>query len=444
MKNVVLGIHDRPSVLKWILLSTQHVFAMFGATILVPLLTGMDVGIALLGSGIGTLIYIALTRARVPMYLGSSFAYIGAIQTFWIDKKFDPNTALTGIIAVGVIYLLISLIIYFFGVKWLRWLLPSVIVGPMIIIIGLGIAPIAINNIINPSISYNVDKSTLYKPLISAFTTLIIIITIAYKAKGFIKIIPFLFGILGGYLMALSLGIVDISLFKNMTFFKLPKFNIIGSYTPSFHALSVFIPLSFVTIMEHIGDHEVLGRVMNRDLLKDPGLASTLAGDGLATLVAGAIGAPANTSYGENTGVVALTRVHSVWVTGLAAVFAIFLSFIQPVNIFIQSIPNSVLGGMSIVLFGLIASNGLKVLQDDKVDMTNLKNLFIVSSMLVIGIGNLSIDLGNNIKIEKMALAAIVGVILHLYFKLLDNIDFKKFKKKNDNKIKFYKSINDL
>lgn len=419
-QQLVLDVWERPKWYRWILLSLQHVFAMFGATVLVPILTGLDVGVALIGSGIGTLIYIALTRAKVPMYLGSSFAYIAAITSAaGISGNF--NSAMTGIIIVGVIYCLIALIIHFFGVKWLKWLLPSVIVGPMIMVIGLSLAPVAVNQIMY--IGGNAAGTAAgWQYYVVAIVTFLTIIIVAVKARGFAKIIPFLFGVAAGYLTSLAVGIVDFSLFEGIKVFSVPNFKFIGTYTPDFSAVLIFAPLAFVTIMEHIGDHQVLSSIMSRDFLEEPGLARTLAGDGIATLVAGTIGAPANTSYGENTGVVAMTKVGSVWVTGLAAIIAMLLAFISPINVFIQSIPTPVLGGMSLVLFGMIAANGLKVIVQDKVDLNDIKNIIIISTMLVVGLGGLVIAFTSEIKLETMALSAIVGIILNLLFRLLDKI----------------------
>src|SRR5690554_6189488 len=303
------------------------------------------------------------------MYLGSSFAYISAIGAAkGAGGEFDA--AFTGIILVGVIYVIVAVIIRFFGVKWLKWLLPSVIVGPMIIVIGLSLAPVAVGQITTIKVN-GIDTATDWRYYVVALVTFLTIVIVAVKAKGFLKIIPFLIGIVAGYLMSLAVGLVDFEIFKDITFFSIPKFQFVFQYKPNFSAAVIFAPLAFVTIMEHIGDHQVLGSIMERDLLEDPGLAKTLAGDGVATLFAGLIGAPANTSYGENTGVVAMTKVGSVWVTGGAAVVAILLAFISPINLFIRSIPAPVLGAMSLVLFGMIAANGLKVIVQDKVDLTD-------------------------------------------------------------------------
>jgi uracil permease len=294
-----------------------------------------------------------------------------------------------------------------------------VIVGPMIIVIGLSLAPVAINQIMYLNGDTGLGKAG-WQYYVVAFVTFLTIVIVAVKAKGFAKIIPFLFGIAAGYIASLAVGIVDYSLFKDITVFSVPNFQFIGTYKPDFSSLAIFAPLAFVTIMEHIGDHQVLGSIMDRDFLEEPGLSRTLAGDGVATLVAGAMGAPANTSYGENTGVVAMTKVGSVWVTGLAAIIAILLAFISPINVFIHSIPTPVLGGMSLVLFGMIAANGLKVIVEDKVDLNNIRNIIIISIMLVVGLGGMVIAFTAEIKLETMALAAIVGILLNLLFKLLD------------------------
>ncbi len=426
-KNLVLDVWERPKWYRWILLSLQHVFAMFGATVLVPILTGLDIGVALIGSGVGTLIYIAITKGKAPMYLGSSFAYISAIGAAkGAGGEFDA--AFTGIILVGVIYVIVAVIIRFFGVKWLKWLLPSVIVGPMIMVIGLSLAPVAVGQITTIKVN-GIDTATDWRYYVVALVTFLTIVIVAVKAKGFLKIIPFLIGIVAGYLMSLAVGLVDFEIFKDITFFSIPKFQFVFQYKPNFSAAVIFAPLAFVTIMEHIGDHQVLGSIMERDLLEEPGLAKTLAGDGVATLFAGLIGAPANTSYGENTGVVAMTKVGSVWVTGGAAVVAILLAFISPINLFIRSIPAPVLGAMSLVLFGMIAANGLKVIVQDKVDLTDMRNIIIISTMLVVGLGGLVIAFTDVIKIETMAIAAVIGILLNLFFKLLDLMTVNNFRK---------------
>ncbi|MFI3329702.1 MAG: solute carrier family 23 protein [bacterium] len=414
MIKLVLDVHEKPKKLQWLLLSFQHVFAMFGATILVPVLTGLDIGVALVASGCGTLIYILCTKAKVPVYLGSSFAYIGAIVT--ATQESGVESAFIGLISVGLIYTLVSIIIKFTGKGWIEKILPPLIVGPMIIIIGLSLAGTAVS-----SAGLDGADSSSWRIMLVAVITFLTTVLVALKGKGFSKIIPFLIGILTGYISAVILnfipgassGFMDFSHFSNATFFQIPKFQFIGTYDLDFSAILMFAPLAFVTICEHIGDHKVLGSVTGKDYLKEPGLDRTLLGDGLATLFSGLIGGPANTTYGENTGVISMTKVASVWVIGGAALIAICLGFLGYVQAFIQTIPNCVMGGVSIVLFGMIASNGLKVIGDSKINLYETRNIIIIAAMLVIGLGGAVINIFGT-SIEKMALAVLVGVVLNL------------------------------
>jgi len=409
-EKLIIGIQERPaSIVKWIVLSLQHVFAMFGATVLVPLITGLDIGVALVASGLGTLIYILCTKGKVPVYLGSSFAYMTTITaTAAASGSFDSS--LIGLMVVGLIYVLVAISIRFVGSGWIRKALPPVVIGPMIIIIGLGLAGVAVNNIGLANGAFNGSVAAV------ALITFIAVSAMAVYGKGFIKIVPFLLAILVGYVAAIIFGIVDFSIFEDVSFFQVPNFQLFGTYAINLDAVLIFAPLAFVTIAEHIGDHVVLGEITGKDFIKDPGLDKTLLGDGIATFVAGAIGGPANTTYGENTGVVAITRVGSVYVTGLAAIFAILLGFFGYIQAFISSIPWAVIGGMTVVLYGLIAANGVKVLIKDKTDLGNMKNLIIVSTMLVLGLGGASIQLTTTAALSGMSLAAIVGILLNLIF----------------------------
>ncbi|HPG42696.1 MAG TPA: solute carrier family 23 protein [Acholeplasmataceae bacterium] len=417
---MIVGIQEKPaSIGKWIILSLQHVFAMFGATVLVPLLTGLDVGVALVASGIGTLIYILCTKAKVPVYLGSSFAYIPAI-TAAVASAGGAASAYFGLMTVGLIYVIVAIAIHFAGSGWLKKLLPPVVIGPMIIIIGMTLAPVAIS-------SSGFDGSQGWEvPLVAAITFLSVVI-LSTKAKGFLRIVPFLVSIFIGYVASIAVGLVDLgAVFSGVQFFQLPNFSFVGTYKFDLSNVLMFAPLAFVTIAEHIGDHVVLGEITGKDFITDPGLDKTLLGDGIATFVAGAIGGPANTTYGENTGVVAITRVGSVWVTGLAACFAILLGFFGYIQAFINSIPWAVIGGMTIVLYGLIAANGVKILIKDRTDLGNMKNLIIVSTMLVIGLGGAVLNLTSIVKLSGMSFAAIVGILLNLFINLLDKIGTKK------------------
>lgn len=420
-KSLVIGINERPkSIGQWLLLSLQHVFAMFGATVLVPWLTGLDIGVSLVASGVGTLIYIVCTKGKVPVYLGSSFAYIGAITAAGTAGGF--SSAYVGLITVGLIYILVSTIIRFTGSGWLKKLLPPVVIGPMIMIIGLGLATVAVAQAgLNPA---DADLGFLAEDprnALVAIVTFLIVVLVALLAKGFAKIVPFLIAIIGGYIFSVVIGLLDVgAAFENASFFSVPNFQFIGTYKLDFSYIIVFIPIAFVTIAEHIGDHTVLGEICDKDFITDPGLDRTLLGDGIATAVSAMLGGPANTTYGENTGVVAMTKVGSVYVTGLAAIFAICLGFLGYIQAFIHSIPLPVMGGISIVLFGLIAGNGVKVLIKSKVDLSKMKNLLIVAAMLIIGIGGATLPINDVVSLKGMSLAAIVGISLNVIFMMLD------------------------
>ena len=414
-QNLIVGIQEKPSSIgRWIILSLQHVFAMFGATILVPLITGLDVGVALVASGIGTLIYIASTRGKVPVYLGSSFAYMSTISLA-VANTGGFESAYIGLMVVGIIYMVIAAIISFVGSGWIKKLLPPVVIGPMIIIIGMSLAPVAVGSI-------GLDGSGTWREPLVALITFMAVVLFSMLGKGFIKIVPFLLAILVGYAAAMIFGLVDYSVFETVKFFQVPNFKVVGfnNYNWDFSQVLVFAPLAFVTIAEHIGDHVVLGEVTNKDFITDPGLHKTILGDGLATFVSGALGGPANTTYGENTGVIAITKVGSVWVIGLAAIFAISLGFFGYIQAFISSIPWPVIGGMTVILYGLIASNGVKVLIKDKTDLGKMRNLIVVSAMLVLGLGGASIQITSTAALSGMSLAAIVGICLNQLLRFLD------------------------
>ena len=407
MEKMILDVHEKPSsILRWLVLSLQHVFAMFGATVLVPILTGLNVGVALVASGIGTLIYIACTKGKVPVYLGSSFAYIAAIIVAGSVNGF--GSAYIGLIAVGLIYVVVSVIIRYTGSNWIKFILPPVVIGPVIIIIGLSLAGIAIG-------SAGLDGASGWRIPVVALVTFSTVVGISIFARGFFKIVPFLIAILVGYVFSVVVGVVNLQeAFSGYSFLQFPEFTFIGTYALDFSALVMFLPIAFVTIAEHIGDHTVLSEVTGKDFIKDPGLDKTLLGDGLATMVSAMLGGPANTTYGENTGVVAMTRVASVYVTGVAAVIAIVLGFFGYVQAFVNSIPWAVIGGMTIILYGLIASNGVKVLVKAKVDLSSIRNLIIVSTILVIGLGGAAIPINDAVSLQGMSLAAVAGIILNL------------------------------
>ena len=412
--DLLLDVDQRPSAGKGILLSFQHVFAMFGATILVPLILGMPVSVALFASGVGTLIYMISTGFKVPVYLGSSFAFITAMSLAMKEMGGDVSAAQTGVILTGLVYVLVAASVRFAGTKWIDKLLPPIIIGPMIIVIGLGLAGSAVTNA-------GLVADGNWKNALVAVVTFLIAALINTKGKGFLRIIPFLFAIIGGYLFALTLDLVDFTPVLKANWFEIPGFYLPFSTGGAFKEYNLYfgpetiaiLPIAIVTISEHIGDHTVLGQICGRQFLKEPGLHRTLLGDGIATSVSAFLGGPANTTYGENTGVIGMTRIASVSVIRNAAFIAIALSFLGKFTALISTIPNAVLGGMSILLYGVIASNGLKVLIKERVDFSQMRNLIIASAMLVLGLGGAILKLGP-VTLSGTALSAMTGIILNL------------------------------
>lgn len=426
--NLLLDVDQHPPFAKGMLLSLQHVFAMFGATVLVPLLLEMPVSVALFASGLGTLIYMVATQFKVPVYLGSSFAFISAMAFAIQQMNGDVSAAQTGVVLVGLVYVAVAIAVRVIGTSWIDRLLPPIVIGPMIMVIGLGLANSAVNNA-------GFIKDGDLKHITVAIVTFLITAFINTKAKGFLKIIPFLFGIMGGYIVAALFGLVDFTPVLEAPWIEIPQlylpFNTGGffsEYTLYFGPETwAILPVAVVTIAEHIGDHTVLSQICGREFLKNPGLHRTLIGDGVATAVSAFIGGPANTTYGENTGVVGMTRIASVSVIRNAALIAIGLSFLGKFTKLISTIPNAVLGGMAILLYGVIASNGLKVLIEKQVDFRQVRNLIIASSMLVLGLGGAVLEIGPVI-LSGTALCAIAGVVLNLILPHEESFNREKVK----------------
>lgn len=411
--NLILDVSDVPTPGKWIILALQHVAAMFGATILVPILVNSMAGsevltipVALFTSGCGTIIYIICTKGKSPVYLGSSFAFITPMAVGFASA--GTGGVLTGIMAVGILYMLVALIIKIVGKNWLEKMLPPIIVGPMIMIIGLGLAPSAVSQM-------GLTESVNLKSIIAILVTFLTTAIVALKGKGFLKLIPFILGILSGYVVSMLFGLVDFTQIKNASYLSVPKFVLpFLSYKINFGAIVTILPVALVTIAEHIGDHTVLGEIIGKDLIKDPGLDRTLLGDGLATFVAGSLGGPANTTYGENTSVVGMTKVASVKVIMLAAIFAIIISFLGKLTAIFSTIPSVVLGSISLLLYGFISVNGLLVIVKNKLDFSKTRNVIICASMLVLGLGGAVLKIGS-LSITGMSLAAIVGILLNIF-----------------------------
>ena len=390
---------------KTTVLGIQHVFAMFGSTILVPILTGLPVSVALFCAGIGTLIFHLVTKGKVPVFLGSSFAFIAAIQVVAATEGIEFATG--GIVAAGCVYLLLAVLVFFFGADRIRKLFPPVVTGPVVMIIGLMLAGTAISYFTN-GWSYLVGVIVI---------ATVIIVSLFFK--GFLKMLPILFGLIVGYISCMILNAVGIDIGLNYAkiteaaFLTVPEF-----FFPAFSlsAILMIAPIAIVTFIEHLGDISANGAIVGKDFFKDPGLHRTLIGDGLASIFAGLVGGPANTTYSENTGVLAATRNYNPRTLEIAAVFAIVISFIGYISGFISSIPNAVLGGMCIVLFGMIASVGLRTLVENQVDFKNQRNVLIVGIMLIIAIGGLAIPIipEADLYLSGVALSAVVGIILNL------------------------------
>jgi len=435
--NRVVQVEEKLPFLKTLPLSLQHLFAMVGATILVPILVGLSPTVALFTSGVGTIIYILVTKNKIPAYLGSSFAFINPIITVSASLG-GKEYALAGCIASGVVYLVVAFLVYLFGTNWIDRLLPPVVVGPVVMIIGLSLARAAavksaglFKEVIKDGQILEVAVNVIKSPVcwVSIFTLLVAVFGSVYF-KGFFKVIPVLIGLVSGYLFAYVLDLIGMNtnllnsfypngkyvpflnyeVIKNAKWLGLPQFTF-----PKFSlsAILSIAPIAIVTITEHIGHLLVTNNVVGRDFTKNPGLHRSLAGDGLATIAAGFLGGPPNTTYGENIGVMAITKVYSTWVILWAAILAILLSFVQKLGALIQVIPSPVIGGISILLFGVIASSGLRMMIESKVDLSQTRNLVIASVVLIIGVGGTRLKFFN-IEFEGMALATFVGIILNL------------------------------
>lgn len=413
MKDIKYDVQDMPRPGHLIGLSFQHLFAMFGATVLVPILVGIDPAIALFSSGLGTLAHLSVTKFKIPAYMGSSFAYIATMQT--LMKTEGIAAVAQGAIAGGLVYLIVALIVRFAGNEWIDKILPPIVVGPIIMVIGLSLATTAVNDVMFKDGKYQ------FTYLLIGLVTLLAVILFNIYGRGLISIIPILLGLIVGYCLAFVLGavtgqeIISFSGVQEAAWLQVPNFDIIGldygfKLYPS--AILTMAPIAFVTMTEHFGHVMVLNSLTNRDFFKDPGLDRTLAGDGLAQMIAGFFGAPPVTSYGENIGVMVLNKIYSVYVIAGAALIAVVMSFIGKVSALLSSIPAPVIGGISIALFGVIASSGLKILISNKVDFDNKKNLLIASVILVTGIGGLTLQI-NGLQITGVTFSTLLGILLY-------------------------------
>ncbi|MBK4110353.1 uracil-xanthine permease family protein [Lactococcus petauri] len=416
---MLLKVDEKPKGGQWFGLSFQHLFAMFGSTVLVPILVGIDPAIALLSSGLGTLAHMSVTRFKVPAYMGSSFAYIGAMQL--LMKQGGMPAIAQGALTGGLVYLLVAIIVRFAGQGWIDRVLPPIVVGPIVMVIGLSLAPVAIND----SMYTNPGAMTGYSlPFLAiSMITVMAIVIFSIYGKGFLSVVPILLGIVTGYVAAIIIGkvtgqsIVDFSNVSQASWLSLPTMEIpFLSYKWAFYpsAILTMAPIAFVTMTEHFGHIMVLNSLTGKDYFKEPGLDRTLAGDGVAQVIASFIGAPPVTSYGENIGVMAITKIHSIYVIAGAAVLAVVVSFIGKLTALLTSIPSPVIGGASIALFGVIAASGLKIIVENKINFDIKRNLLISSVVLVIGIGGMVLDITQNLQISSVAIATIIGIVLNL------------------------------
>jgi len=389
--------YTEQGLMQTIILGLQHGFTMFSATVLVPIITGLDISVALLMAGIGTLVFHFVTKNKVPAFLGSSFAFIAPILL--VTERFGMAYALGGIVVAGLIYLLFSFLVNNFGPEKIISFFPPVVTGPVIMVIGLKLAPTAIG----------MASENWWLALLG----FAIVVVVSTFTRGFLKVIPVLMGIVVGYLVAMIFGQVDFSSVIEAKWIGFPQFTIAKF---NWNAIMIVAPVAIVTVIEHIGDVLAIGATTEKDYAKDPGLNRTLLGDGLATSLSALLGGPANTTYSENTGVLALTKVYNPVVMRIAAVFAIIIGLIPKLGAIIATIPGSLIGGISIILFGMIAAVGVRTVVENKVNFEKSRNLIIAATILILSLGGVSIPiaLGNgSIEIEGMALGALVGIVLN-------------------------------
>jgi len=417
MEKRIIGIHEKLPLLQSLPLSFQHLTAMFGATILVPVLLGVDPAIALLMNGIGTLIYSWVTKGGIPAYLGSSFAFIAPVLLI-ISSYGGYQHAQSGFIMFGLFFVIVSLIVYKWGIKWIDVVMPPAVMGAVVAIIGLELAPVAAQQA-----GLTAGEATDSNVLLVSMFTLIIGIVGSVLFRGFLQVIPILLAVVAGYILALIMGMVDTQAIQNAAWFSLPKFHA-PVYDPN--AMLIIAPACIVVLAEHISHLIVTGRITETDLMSKPGLHRSLLGDGISNIISGFTGSPPNTTYGENIGVMAITKVYSVWVIRGAAILAILFSCVGKISAAISTIPLPVMGGITMLLYGVIAVQGLRIFVEHKVDFSKNSNMVLGAVTFVVGVSGAAIMLGS-VQLKGMALSAVVGVVLALFFWI-----FKKLKWMNE------------
>ena len=404
----IIQVEDKVPFNLLIPLSIQHMFAMFGASILVPFIFGINPAVVLFMNGVGTLLFIGVTKGKAPAYLGSSFAFLAPAGV--VISNFGYEYALGGFVAVGFCGCILAFIVYKFGTEWIEVVLPPAAMGPVVALIGLELSGSAASN------------AGLLDEVLDPRKTIVFVLTLGTAVFGsilfrkFFSVIPILIAVIVGYASALAAGIVDFAEVAAAPVFALPNFS-----TPKFNleAIMIILPVLLVITSEHIGHQVVTSKIVGRDLLKDPGLHRSLFGDNFSTMISGLIGSVPTTTYGENIGVMAITRVYSVRVIAGAAVLSIVCSFIGKFSTLISTIPGPVIGGISFLLYGMIGTSGLRILVDSRVDYGNSRNLALTSVIFVTGLSGIAVKFGN-VQLTGMVLACVVGMILSLVFYVLD------------------------
>ena len=407
----IIQVEEKVPVNLLIPLSIQHMFAMFGATVLVPFIFGINPAIVLFMNGVGTLLFIAVTKGKAPAYLGSSFAFLAPAGI--VINQMGYEYALGGFVAVGFCGCIVAFIIYKFGSDWIDVVLPPAAMGPVVALIGLELAGSAAGN------AGLLDETINMKHVIVFVVTLGVAVFGNIMFKGFLSVIPILIAVIAGYIAALFCGIVDFAEVAKAPFFALPNFQL-----PKFDigAILTILPVILVITSEHIGHQVVTSKIVGRDLLKDPGLHRSLFGDNFSTMLSGMIGSVPTTTYGENIGVMAVTKVYSVRVIAGAAVLSILCSVIGKLSMLIQTVPGPVIGGISFLLYGMIGASGIRILVDSQVDYGRSRNLTLTSVIFVTGLSGISVKLGN-VELTGMVLACIVGMLLSRAFNVLDKLN---------------------
>ena len=406
MEKRIIHVEERLPLLQTVPLSLQHLFAMFGSTVLVPFLLNVDPATCLFMNGIGTLIYLAICKWKLPAYLGSSFAFISPVLAVCATNGMSYADAQGGFIAFGLSFMILALIVDRVGTKWIDILFPPAAMGAIVAIIGLELAPLAMSMSGYMGQAQGMTNETAM--IISTFT-LIVTILATVLGRGFIAIIPILIGVVSGYILSVFMGVVDFTHVAQMPWFSFPTF-----YRPQFNvsAIMMIMPALFVVFAEHLGHLFVTSDIVGRNLIKEPGLHRSLFADGLSNVLSGLLGSTPNTTYGENMGVMAMTGVYSTWVIAGAAVFAIVFSFVGKIAALIHGIPTPVMGGVCILLFGFIAASGIRMLIEKKVDYTNSRNLILTAVVMITGLSGATVVIGP-VQLKGMGLATVVAIILY-------------------------------